>query len=135
MSTPDTVTFETFDPNKPDRSNVWGIYNDHTFKTKSNRPAALNALQSTHRGKLFELVGGTWTLRATKDPLDLTKPGCEHCGVSLVKASTRYNYKKRSYEPTHDYIDAKWTWKRKSGRITSPPELLRLCSSCVGWYR
>jgi hypothetical protein len=129
-----TDTFETFDPNKPDQTNVWGVYDARVFKTKSARPAALNTLMSCYRGKLYELVSGAWVLRAVKDPLDLSRDKCELCGCRIRAARSRWDQNTRSQVYDRDIINARWTWKREKGKITSPPELLALCDVCAAGY-
>lgn len=133
---PEKPTFENFDPNQPDKSDVWGVYDNSVFKTKSARPAALNALKACHRGKLYELVSGTWVLRAVKDPLDIAHGHCDTCGANLVETETRHTYKGGRWvsEPGDLVVKGYWDWRRESGKIVSPIEMLRFCTICYRGY-
>lgn len=120
------VSFEDFDPNDPAHMGAtWLVYTGswRGLHLCPKRPPALNRVSAADKAKLYESVPGKgWVLRAVKGGV---RPDiCDECGgpvaASHAQNNGRYSYQSNPYR-----------WRRRKGRIVSPPELAYVCSPCV----
>lgn len=122
------MLFDDFDPNSPALT-TWGVWDGQRFKTFASRGAALNSFGSERAAKLYEYIGGTgWLERAYKYP-GRDPDVCDRCGdAGLAESYTGGHYSSRGVSPSESY-----QWKRKNGKITSPPELQHVCKPCLAF--
>lgn len=121
MSTVRGISFEDFDPNNLSAEyTLWAVWTGSHFKTYATRAAALNCFASWYKAVLYEYDAGTgWIRRGVKD-VNSASDTCDQCGSPALRDS--YG--------SWDNIGSSFQWRRRNGKITSPPELLHVCAPC-----
>jgi hypothetical protein len=120
---------EDFDPNKDIPTNVWAVF-DGKFRTFKNRGPALNRVMAEYGPiKLCELVNGKWVVHVYKPRhnQDFGEAPCDVCADRPIAVSPY----RRGPTAGPEYATGYWAWKREGGKITSPPQLLFVCYSCL----
>lgn len=119
------ISFEDFDPNDPAHMDAaWMVYTGswRGVHLSPKRPTALNRVSAASKAKLYEGVPGRgWVLRAVKGGV---RPDvCDECGGPVVASHKDPTNRWHRSSPYH--------WRRKQGRIVSPPEMAYVCLPCV----
>lgn len=128
-----------FDPNSKKRE-PWSTYvpsRSVEFRTHSSRATALNCISAARSGLLFEWDGAVnrWELRARKCRSDHNH-ACNQCGGSTLDTQRRYGIPAAVVTGSVEYWDnGQFIWRKLSGKVVSPPELLYLCAACYKWLR
>lgn len=116
------TSVKDWNPNTDLVPNVWGVYAG-VFVTYKNRGPALNAFMREYgAAALWELEDGEWMCRAYKPKkrMNFRESACDVCADRPMAAIG-----------DGSYATGYWAWKREGGKITSPPELLFVCYSCL----
>lgn len=120
------IAFEDFDPNDPAHMGAtWMVYTGswRGVHLAPKRATALNRVSAARKAKLYEGVPGKgWVLRAVKggEHVDV----CDECGGPVVDSHDQNNGR-------YSWKSSPYVWRRKNGRIVSPPEMAYVCAPCV----